>query len=153
MELATLVYRPMFYLIGIGQYCLRICTDTDIWKNITLEEKKRMRNFKKDELRIAHTFFTFKVYHNLTFDLQFLKLTNIFFHILYVYIVCKLPRTEPQSIMINASLMHIIFSPPLCWYRQWHPIWSVLIAVSTDIIFPQWSNSTKDLQFSAMMAG
>ena len=39
-------YRPTFDLIGIGRYCLRICTDTDVKEK---NEKKNEESEKKAE--------------------------------------------------------------------------------------------------------
>ena len=40
-----LIYWPIFYLIGIGRYCLKISTNTDIKE----KERQRMWNEKKAE--------------------------------------------------------------------------------------------------------
>ena len=45
-------YQPFFYLIGIGRYCLRICTDTD---NIKEKKESWIMNYKKDEYWIQKT--------------------------------------------------------------------------------------------------
>ena len=55
------LYWPIFYLSGIGRYCLRICTNTDI--------KKKERGIRK---RLNNE------YCNFAFDIQLLMLTNLF---------------------------------------------------------------------------
>ena len=50
---------------------------------------------------------------------------NLYCIIKLCNIICYLPRAEPQSIIINASLMHELsnfFLFSLYWYRYW-PIW------------------------------
>ena len=78
-----------------------------LYENLYQYRYKRKERKKNEELEkcwkiIPKTSFTFKVYHNLTFDLQLLKVTDLFCTFLEL-----LWLNGYHAIMIHASSVHI----------------------------------------------